>query len=177
MKQTLYFALTLLLFMSCKPSDARRPITNNSGSSIEASIERNKQLNEKEYTQIKALIKASKKSFLTSEYGFWYAYNTKIEHRALTPKFGDLVHYNAVLKTLTGQVIYSENETKTQTYYIDQQELFSGLREGLKLMKEGETVTFLFPSQQVYGYYGDENKIGSNVPLICEVSLLKLTAN
>ena len=54
---------------------------------------------------------------------------------------------------------------------------FSGLREGLKLMKEGESITFIFPSQKAYGYYGDENKIGRNVPLICEVSLLKLTNN
>ena len=44
-------------------------------------------------------------------------------------------------------------------------------------MKEGESITFLFPSQKAYGYYGDEEKIGSNVPLVCDVSLLKLTNN
>ena len=54
---------------------------------------------------------------------------------------------------------------------MDQQELFTGLREGLKLMKAGETVTFLFPSQKAYGYYGDENKIGTNIPLICQVTV------
>ena len=57
---------------------------------------------------------------------------------------------------------------------MDKQELFTGLREGLKLMRSGETVTFLFPSQKAYGYYGDENKIGTNVPLICEVTLLDI---
>ena len=60
---------------------------------------------------------------------------------------------------------------------MDQQELFSGLREGLKLMKEGESISFIFPSQKAYGYYGDSDKIGPNVPLICDVSLLKLTTN
>jgi FKBP-type peptidyl-prolyl cis-trans isomerase len=60
---------------------------------------------------------------------------------------------------------------------MDKQELFTGLREGLKLMKTGETVTFLFPSQKAYGYYGDQNKIGSNMPLICEVTVLAIKEN
>ncbi len=177
MKHPLLFILILLLVVSCKPSEARRPISNNSGSFIDASIERNKQLNNREYVQIDAFIKDSEKSFLSSENGFWYAYNTKVESSMQTPKFGDLVQYIYVLKTLDGQVIYSAKELEIQSYYIDQQELFSGMREGLKLMKEGESITFLFPSQKAYGYYGDLDKIGSNVPLICDVSLLKLTDN
>jgi len=58
---------------------------------------------------------------------------------------------------------------------MDRQELFTGLREGLKLMKTGETVTFLFPSQKAYGYYGDENKIGANIPLIAKVTVNSIT--
>lgn len=177
MKHPLLFILTFLVFSSCKPSEARRPVSNNSGSFIDASIERNKKLNNREYAQIEAFIKDSKKPFTSSEYGFWYAYNTKIETNTKTPKFGDLVQYTYALKDLKGKVIYPAKELETQSYYIDQQELFSGLREGLKLMKEGESITFLFPSQKAYGYYGDLEKIGSNVPLICDVSLLKLTNN
>tara|TARA_B110000967_G_scaffold51056_1_gene52179 strand:+ start:867 stop:1400 length:534 start_codon:yes stop_codon:yes gene_type:complete len=177
MKHSLLFILIFLLFVSCKPSEARRPVSNNSGSFIDASIERNKQLNNREYAQIETYIKGSDKPFMSSEYGFWYAYNTKIETSTQTPKFGDLVQYTYALKDLKGKVIYPAKELETQSYYIDQQELFSGLREGLKLMKEGESITFLFPSQKAYGYYGDEEKIGSNVPLICDVSLLKLTNN
>ena len=44
-------------------------------------------------------------------------------------------------------------------------------------MKEGEVVTFIFPSQKAYGYYGDNDQIGRNEPLICEVSLLKHQIN
>ena len=60
---------------------------------------------------------------------------------------------------------------------MDKEELFTGLREGLKLMKPGETVTFLFPSQKAYGYYGDEDKIGINTPLICEVTVNTIRQN
>ncbi|MGB4742580.1 MAG: gliding motility-associated peptidyl-prolyl isomerase GldI [Flavobacteriaceae bacterium] len=177
MRYSLLFLLICLLFVSCKPSEARHPISNNSGAFFDASIERNKQLNNREYSLIKTFIQNSEKSFKSTEYGFWYAYNTEIETNSNTPKFGDLVQYTCGLKTLEGQVIYPTKELETQSYYIDQQELFSGLREGLKLMKEGESMTFIFPSQKAYGYYGDDKKIGSNVPLVCDVSLIKLTNN
>ena len=58
---------------------------------------------------------------------------------------------------------------------MDKEELFTGLREGLKLMKAGETVTFIFPSQKAYGYYGDENKIGTNTPIISKVTVNSMT--
>ena len=58
---------------------------------------------------------------------------------------------------------------------MDQEELFTGLREGLKLMKAGETYTFIFPSQKAYGYYGDENKIGRNTPIISQVTVNSIT--
>jgi len=177
MKQSLIYLVILFLISSCKPPEARRPVSNNSGTFIDASIERNKQLNKIEYNQIQSLIRASEKNVLTSDYGFWYYYNNKIETITKTPKFGDLVYYTYSLKTLKKEEIYSKNDLGQQTYYIDQQELFSGLREGLKLMKEGEVVTFIFPSQKAYGYYGDNDQIGSNEPLICEVSLLKHQIN
>ena len=38
-------------------------------------------------------------------------------------------------------------------------------------MKEGEIITFLFPSYKAYGYYGIENKLGTNIPIQCTVTL------
>ena len=60
---------------------------------------------------------------------------------------------------------------------MDKEELFTGLREGLKLMKPTESVTFIFPSQKAFGYYSDDNKIGTNITLICEVTLNTITQN
>ena len=42
-------------------------------------------------------------------------------------------------------------------------------------MKAGETVTFLFPSQKAFGYYGDSNRIGTSVPLKCTVTINTIT--
>ncbi len=86
-----------------------------------------------------------------------------------------MINFDYNVKDFKGQTIYSDEEIIADDYSMDQEELFTGLREGLKLMKPGETVTFLFPSQKAYGYYGDTKKIGTNVPLICEVTVNSIT--
>jgi len=179
MNKLYLLTLILLAFVSCKSPEARHPITVKSGSFIDASVERNKKMNSKEHILIKKIIQQQKDTkYIASAHGFWYAYKTKIEVDSLkTPKFGDVVNYNYNVKAINGAVIYTTEELKPQTYVIDKEELFTGLREGLKLMKTGETVTFLFPSQKAYGYYGDGDKIGRNTPLICEVTLNAISEN
>lgn len=177
MNKLLILAFILLLY-NCKTPEARPPISVKTGSFIDASVERNIKLNEKEQASIKNILEEQAKKYYASNSGFWYYYNTRIEIDTLkTPDFGDIVNYIYNVKTLNGQLIYSKKDIKTQNYTMDKEELFTGLREGLKLMKTGETVTFLFPSLKAYGYYGDENKIGSNIPLICEVTLNSITPN
>ncbi len=164
------------LITSCKTPEARRPVNIKSGSFIDESINRNKQLAAKEEARIQKIIdKDTANAYITSKGGFWYFYNKKDTLSAITPKFGDIVNFNYNIQDLNGNVIYTNQELDTITYYIDKEELFLGLREGLKLMKAGETVTFLFPSYQAYGYYGDDNKIGTNIPLKTKVTLNKIT--
>ncbi len=176
MRTFLHMLCIVVLFFSCKTPEARRPVNIKSGSFINESINRNKKLAAKEEARIQDIIsKDTLNNYITSESGFWYYYTKKDTISTLTPKFGDIVNFNYDIKDLNGNVIYSQQELDTITYYIDKEELFLGLREGLKLMKEGETATFLFPSYQAYGYYGDNNKIGTNIPLITEVTLNKIT--
>ncbi|HXJ97332.1 MAG TPA: gliding motility-associated peptidyl-prolyl isomerase GldI [Gelidibacter sp.] len=156
----------------CKSPEARRPISEKSGSFIKISAERNKKLNAKETDQIQQIIKKdTTKHYIASESGFWYYYNTKVEKDTITPSFGDIVNFDYDVKDFNGNEIYSDEDIHPRDYAMDQEEIFTGLREGLKLMKPGETVTFLFPSQKAYGYYGDKNKIGTSTPVICEVTV------
>ncbi|HER39945.1 MAG TPA: gliding motility-associated peptidyl-prolyl isomerase GldI [Salinimicrobium catena] len=166
----------LLLLGSCKSPEARRPVTQKSGSYINESIERNKKIVAAQEEQILAIIENdSANTYLSSPNGFWYYYNEKDSTAANTPEFGDVVEFDYNLKTLDGETIYSREELSTRTYVMDKEKLFSGMREGLKLMKEGETVTFLFPSHKAYGYYGDKKKIGADIPVISTVTLKKIT--
>ena len=168
--------ICIALFASCKSPEARKPISTKSGSFINASIERNKKLNAQEQAAIEKIMTQQNNKYIASKSGFWYYYNHKVENDSLkTPDFGDIINYNYNVKRLNGNIIYSKEEIKTQSYAMDKQELFTGLREGLKLLKTGETATFLFPSQKAYGYYGDENRIPHNTPIICEVSVNSIT--
>ena len=176
MKSFILIMIIAIGFTSCKSPEARRPISQKTGSFIKESAERNKKLVEKEESVIAQMIeKDTSKTYIASESGFWYYYNVKVEKDTITAKFGDVVNFDYNVKDFKGQTIYSDEEITADNYSMDQEELFTGLREGLKLMKPGETVTFLFPSQKAYGYYGDTKKIGTNVPLICEVTVNSIT--
>ncbi|MEO8934406.1 MAG: gliding motility-associated peptidyl-prolyl isomerase GldI [Xanthomarina sp.] len=172
MRRILTILIGTLLLVACKSPEARRPVSSKSGSFIDESVARNIKLNEREQAYIKKIMEENpENTYIASKNGFWYYYNVKQADSLMSPDFGDIVNFNYSIKTLNDELIYSKEDLKNQTYAMDKQELFSGLREGLKLMRAGETVTFMFPSQKAYGYYGDENRIGVNVPIKCEVSV------
>ena len=89
----------------------------------------------------------------------------------MRPKKGDVAYFDYEIGDLKGNVVYSEIELKPQTYVVDKQNIMMGLRDGIKLMRKNEKVTFLFPSHIAFGYHGDNKRIGSNEPLICTVTL------
>jgi len=175
MLRNLLILFALVLFtVSCKSPEARRPVKNSSGSFIKESVVRNKKIFEQEEALIAAIIKKdSSTTYYASDNGFWYFYHIKDSTTNHTPKLGDAVTFTYNIQRLNGEIVLSEKENGIQNYRIDQtnQELISGLREGLKIMKAGETVSFLFPSYKAYGYYGIENKLGTNVPVRSTVVL------
>ncbi|GEQ86074.1 peptidyl-prolyl cis-trans isomerase [Patiriisocius marinistellae] len=172
-------SILFLTLGACQSPQARRPVKVNSGSFIEASVERNKKIYDNERTLFEALIeKDSTNDYITSESGFWYYYNTQDSLSIdKMPILGDAVTFTYNINDLDGNVIISEAENGIQNYLVDQsnQELISGIREGIKLLKVGESATFLFPSYKAYGYYGIEKKLGTNIPVTSTITLLSIT--
>ena len=119
------------------------------------------------------MAKDSLTTYIASPSGFWYTYNVKSPNFTL-PEFGDQIVYTFDVLNVENDLIYNSKEIGLQTYVVDKQELIEGLRNGLKLMHEGDIVTFLFPSHKVFGYLGDINKIGINQSLIYKVQLIKI---
>lgn len=175
MKNSSKIGLLLLIFMtilSCKQQQARMPISRSSGTFMKESIERNKKLNAGEESKIDSIVKSNPKiQYITSKKGYWYHYEIKNERDTLRPKKGDIAQFDYEIKDFKGNVVYSEVELRPQTYKVDKQNIIMGLRDGIKLMRKNEKVTFLFPSHMAYGYRGDTKRIGSNQPLICTVTL------
>jgi gliding motility-associated peptidyl-prolyl isomerase len=169
----LFLCLVAILGTSCKQhQEARRPVSQASGTFMKKSVDRNKKLIASEQDQINAIIKSNPKiKYMASTKGYWYTYIVQNTLDTLTPKKGDVAFFDYNLKDLKGNMIYSEVELRPQTYSVDKQNIMTGLREGIKLMHKNEKVIFLFPSHIAYGYHGDEKKIGTNQPLLCTVTL------
>ena len=164
--------LLVMVIMSCKQQQARYPISQSSGTFMKESVERNKKMNAGEESKIDSIIKSNPQiKYIASSKGYWYHYEIKNDTTTQYPKKGDVAYFDYEIKDFKGNVVYSEVELKPQTYVVDKQNIMMGLRDGIKLMRKNEKVTFLFPSRMGFGYHGDNKRIGTNEPLICTVTL------
>lgn len=165
--------LFAVLFVSCKQhEEARKPLSRTSGTFMKKSADRNKKLVANEEDVIKKIIKSNPKvKYYATRKGYWFSYDERNLTDTRTPHKGDIAYFNLEIKDIEGKIIYSEADLGPQTYFVDKQDIMMGLRDGIKLMRKNETVTFLFPSHIAYGYHGDNNKIGTNQSLICTVTL------
>mgnify|MGYP006381117855 FL=1 len=160
------------LLVSCTKQQARKPISQTSGTFMKESVKRNIKLIAGEEALIDSVIKSNPKvQYLATKKGYWYTYEVKNTTDTLRPKKGDVAFFDYNIKDLSGNVIYSEVELRPQSYLVDKQNILMGLRDGLKLMKKNERVTFLFPSHLGFGYRGDNDRIGPNLPIVCTVTL------
>lgn len=163
-----------IIFTSCSKQQARKPVSQTSGTFIKESIERNKKLIAEEEQLIENIItNDTLKEYIASSKGYWYKYDLKSENEndTILPKRGDIAYFNYEIRDLKNKIIYTKEELEPQEYFVDKENIMMGLRDGIKLMKKGETITFLFPSHMGFGYHGDNEKIGSNEPLMCTVTL------
>ncbi|MFT7072436.1 MAG: gliding motility-associated peptidyl-prolyl isomerase [Patiriisocius sp.] len=180
---TRIFITLLTLFvtlLACTSPEARRPIKATSGSFYTESAERNRKIFEGEKSMIEALIKNdSLQEYLTSESGFWYYFNNQDTTQIKEANIGDLVTFTYNIKKLDGSTVISTTENGIISYKVDQsnQDLISGIRDGIKLLKEGETATFIFPSYKAFGYYGIEKKLGTNIPVRSTINLISINQN
>ncbi len=168
----LFLIVVLILMVSCSQQKARKPISHSEGSFMKESAERNKKLVATEEKTIDSIIKSNPSAkYIASKKGYWYTYKFKNETDTLRPKRGDVAYFDYEITDIKGNLIYSKEELKPQIYTVDKQNIMMGLRDGIKLMHKNEKVTFLFTSNNAYGYHGDNNKISTNESLICNVTL------
>lgn len=175
MKNSYLFIFLLITSFSCMDPVPRKPVSRKTSSSyLKESVKYNKKvIADEEEILKKIILKDSLNKYIASSKGFWYKYQNKSKLNYY-PKFGDKLLFNYEVYTINNELIYSFNEIGNQTYVVDQQELVEGLRNGLKLMKEGDEISFLFPSHKMYGYLGDKNKIRVNQPVKIKVQLIKI---
>lgn len=179
--------IVLLVLISCSEPEPRKPITHNSSVSFyEESIQLNRNILNKEMDAFKNIIqKDTLNSYISSPYGFWYFYNKQVDTNSKKAKKGDIVIINYTIKDLDNNILISKNELGSKgqesksdrLLKIDGEDFILGLHEGIKLMREGDVVTFLLPSSKAFGSTGLHNIIAPNQPLILKVKLKTITNN
>lgn len=169
------FAVVLLIgLIGCQGPEPRRPVKVNSGSSFKVSIERSRALLATEEKLIQDIItKDSIHNYLQSTTGSWYYYNVKDDGTGTTLQPNDLVTLTYNIISFENDTIYKMTDIGIRKFPVNKLDLFPGLRNSVPMLKENETATFLFPSSLAYGYHGDNNKIGTNMPLKSTLTILK----
>ena len=176
MKINLYFIFVVLFLIGCSTSQPRRPINPKPSTTIfQDNIEATKKLFQLEDEEILNYItKDSLNIYKTSPNGFWYAYNVKIEEETIKPKAGDIITLEYNITDLNDSVLYSKELLGLKTYKVDKEDFITGIQKGIKLMKIGETITFVIPSYNAFGISGDGDKIGMNKTIKSTVTLLNI---
>lgn len=174
MKHFIYMAL-IIAFVSCEGPQPRHPVKRNTTSAIQTAIERSKKLLAAEESMIQALVtKDSVNNYEQSNTGSWYYHVKKNNVTEETAQPGDLVTMTYNVIGLNNDTIYRMQDIGIIQYKVDKQDLFPGLRNAVKLLKENETATFFFPSSLGYGVPGDGDKIGINTPLKSTIAIMKI---
>jgi len=139
------------------------------------SIERSKALLNAEEAIIDSIItKDTLNNYHSSPNGYSYYFNKVDSTTRYHPKEGDVVKINYDIRTLNNQTIYSSEEIGMINFKVDKEDYFPGLRTAVKLLREGETATFLFPSSLAYGYHGDDHKIGTNQAIKSTIHIIEV---
>lgn len=167
----IYFILVLFVFVGCQQKqEARKPVAYSSGSFIKQSTERNKQILKEQEAFFTSLIKKdTSKTYYSSQRGFSYFYNQKDTLKTPLPTKGDIVFFDYEIRDINNKLIYPIDECKNKVYRVEKENIISGLREGIKLLRKNDIATLYLPSQFGYGFHGDNKNIGSNTPLIIKV--------
>lgn len=167
--------LFIFILGACSKKEARRPVMVKTDTFLKESAKKNRELLvDQEIVMDSIIAKDTLHTYLSSKDGFKYYYITENKEATYLPAFGDRVDFTYSLSDIYGNEIYSKEDTKIVTYQVDKQELFQGLRQAIKLLKEKEEAVFFFPSEIAFGYHGDDGKIGVNKPIRAQVHILKI---
>ena len=170
----LFLLIVVISVVACGEPEPRRPIKASGNSFLKESALRSKKLLEREEGLIRAIIAAdSTHTYLASGEGSWYFYLNRNENGLLAEP-DDLVTLTYDILSLENDTIYSQEEIGIIQYKVDKQELFPGLRNSVKLLRENEIATFLFTSPMAYGYPGDNERIGTNLPIKSTIQMIKV---
>jgi FKBP-type peptidyl-prolyl cis-trans isomerase len=79
------------------------------------------------------------------------------------------------IELLDGTFCYSSDSLGTNTFTVDQDQIESGIHEGIKLLSKGGKAKFILPSHLAYGLLGDQDRIPAKSTVVYDIEVIELT--
>jgi FKBP-type peptidyl-prolyl cis-trans isomerase len=169
--------LSGLFFVSCggdKPT--KKDLTKKEYQQMQEDfVKANKGLLEKESAEIDATVE--RKGWKMTMTGTGLRYEILKEGRGGPARPGQTVKVNYKIFLLDGTLCYSSEKDGAKTFIVEQDNVESGLHEGIQKMNMGSKARFILPSHLAHGLTGDNDKIPPLSTVIYEVELISITGD
>jgi FKBP-type peptidyl-prolyl cis-trans isomerase FkpA len=167
------FLFVALGLLSCgSKKDVGQIQTLNQDQVTEKLVEANKAALEAENEQIEKLIDSLGWNMLKTATGLRYGIIEKGNGPMAVE--GKSVRFEYEVKLMSGDKIYSSDQSGPKEFTIGSGGVESGLEEGILMLRVGDKARFVIPSYLAHGLSGDQDKIPSKATLIYTIKLIEL---
>jgi FKBP-type peptidyl-prolyl cis-trans isomerase len=82
---------------------------------------------------------------------------------------------NYRIELLDGTFCYSSDSLGPHVFKVDEDQIESGIHEGIKLLRKGGKAKFILPSHLAHGLLGDQDKIPAKSSVVYDIEVIELT--
>jgi FKBP-type peptidyl-prolyl cis-trans isomerase FkpA len=171
MRLSFLFVLILIISLGCtEPTAPPKKISEKQLQ--ESLIKANQKLAKNESADIDAYILKNALKMEKSGTGLRYSISGEGKGECAAAGMKVTVKYKITL--LNGRECYSSDSVGYEQFIVDNDQVESGLHEGIKRMKVGNKAKFILPSHLAHGLMGKEDKIPAHAPIVYDIELLEL---
>ena len=161
------------LFPSCNCNKSKQQTVNYQGKAFqEKLVNANKMYVQQESDEIDQYVTRHNWQMTTTGTGLRYMIVKKGMGEQTKP--GQRAKVNYKISLLDGTVCYSSDSTGPKEFIIEQDDVESGLHEGIQYMHVGDKAVMILPSHRAHGLIGDQSKIPPHASVMYELELLSL---
>jgi FKBP-type peptidyl-prolyl cis-trans isomerase FkpA len=163
-----------LLLLSCNSSQTREKELDTS-SIKEPLMEVNKKVVATEDQQIRNLI--DRYGWKMTKTGTGLRYLVYSHGNGDLARKGQLARIKYEIRLITGDMVYSSNETGLKEFIIGRGGVESGLEEAILLLHQGDKAKLILPSHLAHGLTGDQERIPPKSTLVYDLEVIDLKNN
>lgn len=166
--------LALSVFSKCNVNSGREAKNISPDNIREPMIQANKSYVEEESARIRAFVKRQKWEVKETGTGLRYMIYHRASDIGETAKEGQFAKVNFKISLLDGTLCYNSDDTGPEKFLIGQDNVESGLHEGITYMRVGDKAKLILPAHLAHGLIGDQHKIPARTPIVYDIELLEL---